>query len=199
MNLIKGWLWWISGREKFWKTSNFRMQYSWNDTEKKNITFITHSSDSVRLQNVIDINDGHANSCVNLTWINAIVFLSVPPGKCAGCTSQSATNFLFIIILWVLHNQLDSKQMSSLLYHGPNTNNILYISMKYAPEIEFGLNIILVVPVLLTSCNIASRQFECQTSPTYHFQVSQFVLKLKYHFPAARKLYFTSYLPYWIP
>jgi hypothetical protein len=32
--------------------------------------------------------------------------------------------------------------MRSLLYHGPNTKNILYINMKYAIEIEFDLNII---------------------------------------------------------
>jgi hypothetical protein len=60
------------------------------------------SYQTVGLQNVTDINDRHANSCVDLTEIEAIVFSSIPPGKCTGCTT---TNFSFIIILWALHNQ----------------------------------------------------------------------------------------------
>jgi hypothetical protein len=43
-------------------------------------------------------------------------------------------------------------------------------------------------------CNVTNRKLECQIVRTYHFQFSQFVLKLKYHFPEACKLYFTSYL-----
>jgi hypothetical protein len=38
------------------------------DIGRKSIIFITFSSDSVGLQNVIEIQGGHVNCCVDLTW-----------------------------------------------------------------------------------------------------------------------------------
>jgi hypothetical protein len=37
-------------------------------TGRRNFIFITYSSDSVGLQNFIEIQGGHVNCCVDLTW-----------------------------------------------------------------------------------------------------------------------------------